>query len=115
LAHVPTEKVVTEWRLLIPADVMETLFWQAAGPLIGDDEPSAVTLAGITVLAADGMLGARIADGVTAVVGPDLRRLARARDEILGARRVAGLPAQGLAECAIQETTGDAWASEWAS
>ena len=54
--HVPTSKVVTEWRLLIPADVMEDLFWHAAGPLIGDDEPSAVTLAGMTVLAADGML-----------------------------------------------------------
>ena len=54
--HIPTSKVVTAWRLLIPADVMETLFWHAAGPLIGDDEPSAVTLAGMTVLAADGML-----------------------------------------------------------
>ena len=54
--HVPTSKVVTGWRLLIPADVPEDLFWQAAGPLIGDDEPSAVTLAGMTVLAADGML-----------------------------------------------------------
>ena len=54
--HVPTEKVVTEWRLLVPADVMEALFWEAAGPLIGDDEPSAVLLAGMTVCAADGML-----------------------------------------------------------
>jgi hypothetical protein len=54
--HIPTSKVVTEWRLLIPADVMEDLFWHAAGPLIADDEPSAVTLAGMTVLAADGML-----------------------------------------------------------
>ncbi len=54
--HVPTEKVVTDWRLLVPADVMEALFWQAAGPLIGDDEPSAVLLAGMTVCAADGML-----------------------------------------------------------
>ena len=35
---------------------MESIFWQAAGPLIGDDEPSAVLLAGMTVLAADGML-----------------------------------------------------------
>ena len=35
---------------------MEDLFWQAAGPLIGDDEPSAVMLAGMTVCAADGML-----------------------------------------------------------
>ena len=54
--HVPTEKVVTGWRVLVPADVMEDLFWQAAGPLIADDEPSAVLLAGMTVLAADGML-----------------------------------------------------------
>jgi len=54
--HVPTGKVITEWRLLIPADVMEGIFWQAAGPLISDDEPSAVLLAGMTVLAADGML-----------------------------------------------------------
>ena len=54
--HIPTEKVVTDWRVLVPAEVMEDLFWQAAGPLIGDDEPSAVLLAGMMVLAADGML-----------------------------------------------------------
>jgi hypothetical protein len=54
--HVPTGKVITDWRLLIPADVMEDIFWQAAGPLIGDDEPSAVMLAGMPVGAADGML-----------------------------------------------------------
>ncbi len=54
--HVPTEKVVTQWRLLVPADVMEEVFWHAAGPLIGEDAPSAVMLAGMTVLAADGML-----------------------------------------------------------
>jgi hypothetical protein len=54
--HVPTEKVVTDWRLPVPADVMESIFWQAAGPLIGDGEPSAVLLAGMMVLAADGML-----------------------------------------------------------
>ncbi|MGH3248651.1 MAG: transposase domain-containing protein, partial [Trebonia sp.] len=35
--HVPTGKVITEWRLLIPAGVMEEVFWHAAGPLIGDD------------------------------------------------------------------------------
>jgi len=34
--------VVTGWRVLVPADVLEALFWEAAGPLIGDDEPSAV-------------------------------------------------------------------------
>ena len=54
--HVPAEKVVTDWRVLVPADVMEDLFWQAAGPLIGDGEPSAVLLAGMMVLAAGGML-----------------------------------------------------------
>ena len=48
--HIPTGKVITEWRLLVPADVMEDLFWQAAGPLIADDEPSAVLLAGMVVL-----------------------------------------------------------------
>jgi transposase IS4-like protein len=54
--HVPTGKAVTAWRLLIPADVMESLFWRAAGPLIEDGEPSAVLLAGMMVCAADGML-----------------------------------------------------------
>jgi hypothetical protein len=54
--HIATEKVVTDWRVLVPADVMEDLFWEAAGPLISDDEPSAVLLAGMMVLAADGML-----------------------------------------------------------
>jgi len=54
--HIPTEKVVTDWRVLVPADVMEDLFWRAAGPLIGDGDPSAVLLAGMMVLAADGML-----------------------------------------------------------
>jgi hypothetical protein len=54
--HIPTEKVVTEWRLPVPGGVMEDVFWHAAGPLIGDDEPSAVLLAGMPVGAADGML-----------------------------------------------------------
>jgi hypothetical protein len=54
--HVPTGKVVTGWRLLIPAEVMEDVFWHAAGPLVSDGEASAVTLAGMTVCAADGML-----------------------------------------------------------
>ena len=54
--HVPADKVITDWRKPVPAAVMEALFWRAAGPLIGDDEPSAVMLAGMMVLAADGML-----------------------------------------------------------
>ena len=59
--HVPTGKVVTGWRLLVPASVMEEVSWRAAGPLIGDDDPSAVLLAGMTACAADGML-ANLAD-----------------------------------------------------
>jgi hypothetical protein len=54
--HVPTEKVVTEWRLLVPPDVTQDLFWQVAGPLVSEDEPSAVLLAGMMACAADGML-----------------------------------------------------------
>jgi hypothetical protein len=54
--HVPTGKVISGWRQAVPAAVMEEVFWHAAGPLIADDEPSAVTLAGMTVCAADGML-----------------------------------------------------------
>jgi hypothetical protein len=54
--HIPTKKVITDWRLLVPADLLEALFWQAAGPLLSDDEPSAVLLAGMMVCAADGML-----------------------------------------------------------
>jgi len=54
--HIPTSKVITDWRLPVPASVMEGIFWQASGPLIADGEPSAVMLAGMMVLAADGML-----------------------------------------------------------
>jgi hypothetical protein len=54
--HVPTGKVITDWRQPVPPALMEDLFWQAAGPLIADDEPSAVMLAGRPVAAADGML-----------------------------------------------------------
>jgi hypothetical protein len=54
--HVPTEKVITDWRLPVPPSLMEDLFWRAAGPLAGDDGPSAVTLAGMPVAGADGML-----------------------------------------------------------
>jgi hypothetical protein len=54
--HVPTGKVVTDWRTLVPASVMEEVFWEAAGPLISDDDPSAVLLARMTACAADGML-----------------------------------------------------------
>ena len=53
--HVPTQKVITAWRLPVPADVMEDLSWRAAGPLVSDAEPS-VLLAGMMVCAADGML-----------------------------------------------------------
>src|SRR6266851_423459 len=32
--HVPTGKVITGWRALVPASLMEALFWRATGPLI---------------------------------------------------------------------------------
>jgi hypothetical protein len=54
--HVPTERVVTDWRLPVPPSLMEDLFWQAAGPLVSDDEPSAFMLAEMPVAGADGML-----------------------------------------------------------
>jgi hypothetical protein len=54
--HVPTEKVITDLRQPVPPDVMESLFWQTAGPLIAGGEPSAVMLGGRPVAAADGML-----------------------------------------------------------
>jgi hypothetical protein len=53
--HVPTSKVVTGWRLPVPPSVPEEIFWPAAGPLIGDDEPSVVMPAGMPVAPADGM------------------------------------------------------------
>jgi Insertion element 4 transposase N-terminal len=102
--HVPTGKVVTDWRLLVPADVMEAVFWEAAGPLIGDGEPSAVLLAGMAVCAADGMLvnladtpanramfgctGTAAQDGAGAAPFPQLRIVAltaRAGRAMLGA------------------------------
>jgi Insertion element 4 transposase N-terminal len=54
--HVPTGKVITDWRQPVPPDVMESLFWQAAGSLIAGGDPSAVMLAGLPACAADGML-----------------------------------------------------------
>ena len=54
--HVPTGKTAGEWRMLIPPEIMQEVFWHAAGALIGDDEPSAVMVAGMPADAADGML-----------------------------------------------------------
>jgi hypothetical protein len=54
--HVPTGKSIGEWRLLVPPEIMQEIFWHAAGALIGDDEPSAVMVAGMPADAADGML-----------------------------------------------------------
>ena len=54
--HVPTGKSIGGWRLLIPPEIMQEVFWHAAGALIGDDEPSAVMVAGMPADAADGML-----------------------------------------------------------
>jgi hypothetical protein len=54
--HVPTGKSIGEWRMLIPPEIMQEIFWHAAGALIGDGEPSAVMVAGMPADAADGML-----------------------------------------------------------
>ncbi|HEX3922954.1 MAG TPA: transposase domain-containing protein [Streptosporangiaceae bacterium] len=54
--HVPTPKVITCWRAPVPPSVMEELFWQAAGPLVADDAPSAVMLAGMPACGIDGSL-----------------------------------------------------------
>lgn len=62
--------------------------------------PVIVSASGPRVMA----LGARVADGVTAVVGPDPVRLAWARDEIRAARAAAGLSNDGLvlgASCVV--------------
>jgi hypothetical protein len=56
LWHVPTEKVVTDWRRGVAPSVLEELFWAAAGPLVSNDGPGAVLLAGMPVNGADGML-----------------------------------------------------------
>ena len=42
--------------VLIPPEIMQEVFWHAAGALIGDGEPSAVMVAGMPADAADGML-----------------------------------------------------------
>jgi Insertion element 4 transposase N-terminal len=54
--HVPTAKVVTCWRVMVPPSVLQELFWLVAGPLAADDAPSAVMLAGMPVCGIDGML-----------------------------------------------------------
>jgi hypothetical protein len=92
--HVPTEKVITDWRRLVPANLLEALFWQAAGPLVSDDEPSAVLLAGMMACAADGML-VNLADTPEnrAMFGSTgtgeqtlLRRLVRRRPDLVAGR-----------------------------
>jgi hypothetical protein len=109
--HIPTEKVVTDWRVLVPADVMEDLFWQAAGPLIGDDEPSAVLLAGMMVLAADGMLvnladtpANRAMSGSTGT-GDDSSPFPQLRVVALAARAGRAMPGAILGSCRAGEQT----------
>lgn len=54
--HVPTGAAYTGWRMLIPADLLEEVFWHTAGTLVGEDDPAALTLAGKRVQASDGTL-----------------------------------------------------------
>ena len=95
---------------------MEALFWRAAGPLIADDDPSAVLLAGMMVCAADGMLvnvadtpanramfgctGTAAQDGTGAAPFPQLRVVAltaRAGRAMLGA--IPAGPGPGSRRC----------------
>jgi hypothetical protein len=59
--HIPTSKVVTDWRDKVPPSAMEELFWSVAGPLAGDDAGSAAGLGGMAVCGIDGM-GINVAD-----------------------------------------------------
>ena len=52
----PGGGIVTDWRLPVPADVMEGIFWRATGPLITGRERQAVLAGMMGVLAADGIL-----------------------------------------------------------
>ena len=54
--HMPTEKVITEWRLPVPADVMESMFWRAAGPLLAGERAVCGAAGRDDGVAADGML-----------------------------------------------------------
>jgi hypothetical protein len=54
--HVPTAKVFTEWRDKAGPAPMEELFWLVAGPLVANDAPSAVLLAGMPACGIDGMV-----------------------------------------------------------
>ncbi len=54
--HIPTGTAYTGWRMLIPADLLEEVFWHAAGTLVDADDPNALTLAGKRVQASDGTL-----------------------------------------------------------
>jgi hypothetical protein len=54
--HVPTAKVFTWWRDKAGPAPVEELFWRVAGPLVADDAPSAVMLAGMPVCGIDGMV-----------------------------------------------------------
>ena len=49
--HVPTSKVFTSWRRLLGWQVMEQLFWQAAGPVA---DPAAWLWCGMELCAIDG-------------------------------------------------------------
>ena len=108
--HVPTEKVITEWRLPVPADVMEDLFWRAAWPLVSDAEPSAVLLAGMMVCAADGML-VNLADteanrqGVRLHGTASRKEMAPRRSRSCGSSRLPPAPA---ARCWMRSWAGPA-------
>lgn len=52
--QVPTPKVITAWRRRLGKWPLEQLFWRVAGPLISDDDPGAVMIAGRPLCSMDG-------------------------------------------------------------
>lgn len=53
--HVPTSKVLTSWRRRLGWQIMEQLFWQAAGPVAGPAAPHGAALwCGMELCAIDG-------------------------------------------------------------
>jgi hypothetical protein len=52
--RIPTHKTITAWRRRLGTWPLERLFWRVAGPLVDDDAPGAVMLAGRPLCAMDG-------------------------------------------------------------
>ena len=68
--HVPTEKVVTDWRLLVPAALMEDLFWQVLSAALSAHGSAAVLVDELATLGVAESKG-RLSWVWSLPVGPD--------------------------------------------